>query len=81
MAKHIVSDDEEPEMHIQKKLTLLERQIDKCDKQALVTAISIQSDLSYYLYEKHILEDQYHEYKSQLSSIVKTFLKKDKCKQ
>lgn len=79
MPKYTVADEEPPEHIIEKKLSLLERQIDKCDKQALVTAVSIQGDLSYYLYEKHMPQEQYFEYKSQLSSIVKDYLKKGKC--
>ncbi len=67
--------EEDIDAHIQKKLALLDKQIDKCDKQALVTAVALQGDLSYYLYEKHIPQEQYFEYKSQLSSAVKQFMK------
>jgi len=77
--KYIIADEEEVEFIIGKNLTILEKQIDKCDKQALITAVNIQSDLSYYLYEKHMSEDQYHEYKSQLSAAIKHFMKENKC--
>lgn len=74
------NDDEDPELTIHKKLSLLDRQVAKCNNQAMTNAISIQGDLSYYLYEKHIREEIYSEYKLQLNSIVKTFLNKCDCK-
>ena len=74
------SDDEDPEFIIHKKLSLLDRQVAKCNVQTMTNAISIQGDLSYHLYEKHIPEEIYAEYKLQLNSIVKTFLNKCDCK-
>lgn len=79
MSKYTIADDDKPEEHIEKKLSLLEKQIAKCDKQALVTEISIQGDLSYYLYEQNMPQETYFEYKSQLSAIVKNYLKRGKC--
>ena len=81
MSKYIIANETEEDIdaHIQKKLALLDKQIYKCDKQALNTAVSLQGDLSYYLYEKHVSEDQYHEYKSQLSAAIKHFMKENKC--
>lgn len=78
--KYIIADEEEPELNIQKKITLLEKQIDKCDKHAMTTAVSLQGDLSYYLYEKHIPQERYFEYKSQLTSIVKKYMKGCSCR-
>jgi len=78
--KIIYSQEEDVEFIIGKNLTILEKQIDKCDKQALITAVNIQSDLSYYLYEKHIPQEMYFDFKAQLSNIIKQYLKTGKCK-
>ena len=78
--KYIIADEEDVEFIIGKNLTILEKQIDKCDKQALITAVNIQSDLSYYLYEKHISQEMYFDFKAQLSNIIKQYLKTGKCK-
>jgi len=82
MSKYIIANETEEDIdaHIQKKLALLDKQIDKCDKQALNTAVSLQGDLSYYLYKKHMSQEMYFDFKAQLSNIIKQYLKTGKCK-
>ena len=72
--------EEEAEEHIQKELSLLEIDVNKCDVSMMKRAISVQASLSFYINEKLIDQPTYFEYHGQLEKITKDAIKNCICK-
>ena len=74
-----IETEEDAEEYIQKELTLLEGDINKCDISMLKRVDITRSSMLYYLNEGMINQPAYFEYNNQLNKIIRDAMRKCYC--